>query len=71
MIITKYMMHEFIKTEGGGINRCKMCNLRVSIRFRVYGTYIEECLYLKNDIENTWAKLDLTCNEVLIKNLLE
>lgn len=67
----EYLNHKFLPTEGGGIHNCKICNLRVYIRLSMYQTYIEYCWYLSNKWSNNWINLELTCNEQVIKNLLE
>ncbi len=67
--IVEYLNHKFVPTEGGGICKCKVCDLRVCIRRDLL--YIKSCLYLKDDLLNTWAELDLTCEDVIIKNIIE
>lgn len=66
--IVEYLGHGFFATEDGGIHHCKTCNLRVFIMFNILNK-IEECLYVKQYAG--WQNLDISCNEVMIKRLLE
>ena len=56
--------HSFEETYGGDdFLKCKVCNLKVFIG--------EEILYTYSWNDGIWNALDISCEEVLIKRLLE
>ncbi len=72
----EYLGHKFFETEGGGIHRCKTCNLRVYIRMKI--NYVEQCLMLidhkvlfSSFVIGRWDELPYTCDEIIIKNIIE
>ena len=56
--------HSFEETYAGDdYLKCKVCNLKVFIG--------EEILYIYSWDFGTWKTLDISCEEILIKRLLE
>ncbi len=70
--------HQFTKHEGlGRANlRCEICNLVVydcCVERMIYDntSYKNRIVYMADKINQKWSDVDISCNEVIIKRLLE
>lgn len=61
----EYLDHSFfiIKDHTYGFYICEKCKIQVYYQNSVDGMY--------GLIDNIWKKLDIGCNEVIIKNIIE
>lgn len=76
--ISSYPKHDFIVADyfGFGISICAICKYKIVERYEgdvlYLRTYINNILYQKIDRNiKEYKKQLLTCNEVLIKNIIE
>lgn len=61
--------NNFYKNTVCGTFNCNKCNLYVCLSMRNY--YINSCQFMIDEIKNIWKELNITCNEVIIKNIIE
>jgi len=69
IFISENYRSNYYKNYVSGVFICQNCNLRVCIS--MYDLYISSCSYLLDSFYHSWKELDLTCNEVVIKNIIE
>jgi hypothetical protein len=65
----EYLDHNFTSPQGGGIYTCEKCKLYVCIY--MCNLHIKECVYLADKWNHHWEELKLTCDEQIIKNIIE
>jgi hypothetical protein len=67
--ISDYHIPEHYKWHFSGTYICSNCKLYVCMA--VNNLYITNCSYLFDKIKHDWRELNITCDEVIIKNILE